>query len=67
MESVPSPPHEDEEKDEEKLSVLANVTLDSDNAPRYLHGFKLFVVMLALLLSMFLVWPSLTPMLCLTF
>lgn len=63
MESVLSPPHEDEEKD----SVLANVTLDSDNVPRYLHGFKLFVVMLALLLSMFLVWPSLTPMLCLTF
>ena len=59
MESVPSPPREDEEKD----SVLAIITPDSDNVPGYLHGFKLFVVMLALLLSMFLVWPSLTPML----
>ena len=35
--------------------------LDTENLPRYLHGFKLFVIMLALLLSMFLVRLILNP------
>ena len=55
------------QEDDDKQPVLANFTLDYDSGPRYLHGFKLFVVMLALLLSMFLVWLFLTPVLCLTF
>ena len=32
------------------------VPLETDNVPGYLHGFNLFIIMLALLLSMFLVW-----------
>ena len=31
---------------------------EPEDAPSYVHGLKLFVVMLALLLSMFLVWLS---------
>ena len=58
MESMPS---------QDKESVLAIVPPEPDNVPRYLHGFKLFVIMLALLLSMFLVWLSLTPNVVLTF
>ena len=34
--------------------------LNDEASPEYLHGFKLFIVLVALLLSMFLVWPSLT-------
>ena len=47
MESVPG---------QDKESVVSIIPIDTDNAPRFLHGFKLFIVMLALLLSMFLVW-----------
>ncbi len=46
MESVPN---------EDKEPVLATVPLECEDPPRYLHGFDLAVVMLALLLSMFLV------------
>ena len=34
--------------------------LNDEALPEYLHGFKLFIVLVALLLSMFLVLPSLT-------
>ena len=34
--------------------------LNDEEPPEYLHGFKLFVVLVALLLSMFLVLLSLT-------
>ena len=34
--------------------------LNDEAPPEYLHGFKLFIVLVALLLSMFLVLPSLT-------
>lgn len=34
--------------------------LNDGAPPEYLHGFKLFIVLVALLLSMFLVLPSLT-------
>ena len=46
-----------------KESVIAIVPSEADDVPRYLHGFKLFVIMSALLLSMFLVGLSSTPML----
>ncbi|KAL8728917.1 MAG: hypothetical protein Q9166_005084 [cf. Caloplaca sp. 2 TL-2023] len=51
MESMPSSP-----QSEEKESVL----LQSGEAPKYLSGFRLFIVMLALLLSMFLVALDMT-------
>ena len=41
---------------QDKESVISVIPIETDNAPRFLHGFKLFIVMLALLLSMFLVW-----------
>lgn len=50
------------------LSVQSNdkepmVPLELEDIPRYYHGFQLFIVMLALLLSMFLVWLSCTSVL----
>ena len=41
---------------QDKESVVSILPIETDMDPRFLHGFKLFIVMLALLLSMFLVW-----------
>ena len=46
MESVPG---------QDKESVVSFIPIEIEDAPRFLRGFKLFIVMLALLLSMFLV------------
>ena len=54
----PTPVASVQSKEKEPLASTILDTQEPEDAPSYVHGLKLFVVMLAILLSMFFVWLS---------